>query len=73
MQLLTALHFPQLYQIQICEDLDDDVAASFSSLTLAHAPGGTTMLTGLVRDQAELHGLLSKICELNLTLLSVIT
>ncbi len=61
----------QLYQCRMREDLDD-LAAWFSPLTLAHAPNGVTTLTGPVRDQAELHGLLIKIRDLNLTLLSVI-
>jgi hypothetical protein len=65
-------HFPQIYQIQIREYLDDDVGEWFSPLTLAHAAEGATTLTGPMRDQAELHGLLSKIRDLNLTLLSVL-
>jgi hypothetical protein len=36
------------------------------------APEGATSLTGPVREQAELHGLLSDLHDLNLTLLFVI-
>jgi hypothetical protein len=72
MQPLTALHLPQIYQFRIREDLDDDFGAWFGPLSLAHEADGATTLTGPVRDQAELHGLLIKIRDLNLTLLSVI-
>jgi hypothetical protein len=72
MQTPTALSFPQRYQIQVREYLDNDFGGWFYPLTLAHTPDGITMLTGVVRDQAELHGLLIKIRDLNLTLLLVI-
>lgn len=66
-------HYPtQIYQFRIREDLDDDLMAWFSPLTLDHEPDGVTILTGPMRDQAELHGVLIKIRDLNLTLLSVI-
>lgn len=63
---------PMIYQFRIREALDDELAAWFSPLAITHEPTGETMLTGPVRDQAELHGLLIKIRDLNLTLLSVI-
>ncbi len=65
-------HATQIYQFRIREDLADDLGAWFSPLTIAHEPNGATTLTGPVRDQAALHGLLIKIRDLNLTLLSVI-
>ena len=65
-------HPTQIYQFRIREDLDDDLMAWFSPLTLDHEPDGGTILTGPMRDQAELHGVLIKIRDLNLTLLSVI-
>lgn len=34
---------------------------------------GNTVLVGLIRDQAELHGLLQRVSDLGLTLLSVNT
>jgi len=63
---------PQLYQIRVHEDLDDELVAWFSPLTVDHTPDGTTTLTVPVRDQAELHGLLIKIRDLNLTLIAII-
>ena len=63
----------QIYQIRVREELDDDLAAWFSPLTITRESNGVTTLTRPVRSQAELHGLLIKIRDLNLTLLSVIT
>jgi hypothetical protein len=63
---------PQPYQFRIREELDNDLAVWFSPLVIDHEPNGVTTLTGFIRDQAELHGMLIKIRDLNLTLLSVI-
>lgn len=63
---------PQLYQIRVHEELDEELVAWFSPLTVDHAPDGATTLTVPVRDQAELHGLLIKIRDLNLTLIALI-
>lgn len=62
----------QLYQIRVHEDQDDELVAWFSPLTVDHASDGATTLTVPVRDQAELHGLLIKIRDLNLTLIAII-
>ena len=43
---------------------------AFGGMTLARA-GGTTTLTGPVRDQSELQGLLQRVSDLGLTLLEV--
>ena len=63
---------PQTYEIRVHEDLDDDLAAWFCPLTVDHAPDGATMLTVPVRDQVELHGLLIKIRDLNLTIIAIV-
>ncbi len=68
----TRYHLSQIYQFRIREELDDESVTWFSPLTLAHEANGITVLTGPMRDQAELHGVLSKIRDLNLTLLTVI-
>jgi len=62
----------RIYEIRIHEDLDDELATWFNPLTVDHAPDGATTLTVPVRDQAELHGLLIKIRDLNLTLIAII-
>jgi hypothetical protein len=38
---------------------------------MTHEEDGTTSLAGVVADQAELHGLLTKVRDLGVTLLSV--
>ncbi|MCX6045937.1 MAG: hypothetical protein NT075_12550 [Chloroflexi bacterium] len=73
MQSSIAPQSTQTYQFRIREYLEDELMAWFSPLTIAHEPDDVTTLTGPVRDQAELHGLISKIRDLNLTLLSVIS
>ncbi|MBK8048194.1 MAG: hypothetical protein IPK16_14375 [Anaerolineales bacterium] len=66
------MQVPEIYQIRVREHLDEDEAAWFCPLALTHEADGVTTLTGPMRDQAELHGMLTRIRDLNLTLLSVI-
>jgi len=63
---------PQTYAVRVGEELDDDLVAWFSPLTADHTQGGMTTLLVHVRDQAELHGLLVKIRDLNLTLIEIV-
>jgi len=51
--------------------LDAQWSAWFDGLTVSHADPGLTVFTGVVRDQAALHGLLIKIRDLGLPLLAV--
>jgi hypothetical protein len=60
-----------IYQIQIKEQLDEQWADWFSPLVIQYDPDGKTTLTGPLRDQGELHGMLTKVRDLNLTLVSV--
>jgi hypothetical protein len=62
---------PTGYQLRVDGHLDHHWSFWFGDLTLAHEDDGTTSLTGPVSDQAELHGLLSKIRDLGVTLISV--
>ena len=62
---------PAGYQLRVAGHLDDHWSPWFGDLTLAHASDGTTSLTGVVSDQAQLHGLLTKIRDLGVTLISV--
>jgi hypothetical protein len=43
----------------------------FGGLTLTHTKDGQTVLAGPIADQAALHGLLGKMLDLNVTLISV--
>jgi hypothetical protein len=62
---------PEYYEIKIKGQLDQSWSDSFASLKLTHLEGDGTLLSGLLPDQAALHGLLERIRDLNLTLLSV--
>lgn len=60
-----------VYQIRIHGHLDETWINWFSPLAVANEANGEATLTGAVRDQAELHGLLDRVFDLNLTLLAV--
>jgi hypothetical protein len=62
---------PAGYQVRVDGHLDEHWSAWFGDLTLAHESDGTTSLSGAVSDQAELHGLLMKVRDLGLVLISV--
>jgi hypothetical protein len=59
------------YEIHIQGRLDDRWSSWLDDLDVAHPDDGTTVLRGPVADQAALHGLLHKIRDLGLPLLSV--
>jgi hypothetical protein len=62
---------PERYEIRITGLLDARWAAMFDGLALSHEADGTTLLTGLVTDQAALHGLLQRVRDLGVPLVSV--
>ena len=64
-------HHPAIYQLRVAGRLDQHWSAWFGGLTVTHEDDGSTSLTGAVTDQAELHGLLTKIRDLGVTLISV--
>ena len=59
------------YEIRLKGRLDDRWAAWFDGLSLTHESAGTTLIYGPVVDQAALHGLLTKVRDLGLPLISV--
>jgi len=61
---------PAQYRIKLKEHLDDKWSVWFEDMAIS-TRGEETILTGPVVDQAALHGLLIRIRDLNLTLLSV--
>ena len=61
-----------IYQIRIKGHVRREWADWFGGLTITLEDNGDTLLTGPVIDQAALHGLLRKVRDLGLPLLSVI-
>ncbi len=64
-------HEPGLYEIRIVGHLDSRWADWFGDLSFTHESDGTTILYGPVVDQAALHGLLRRVRDLGLPLVSV--
>lgn len=62
---------PTVYQIRIKGHLGSQWTDWFEGLTVTLEDDGDTLLTGPVIDQAALHGLLRKVRDLGLPLLSV--
>jgi len=60
-----------IYQIRIKGHLSPQWTDWFEGLTITLEEGGNTLLTGLVLDQAALHGVLKKVRDLGMPLLSV--
>ena len=62
---------PMVYQIRIKGHLSHQWTEWFDGLTITLEEDGNTLLTGTVVDQAALHGLLKKVRDLGIPLLSV--
>ena len=60
-----------VYQIRVKGLLDQRWSDWFAPLKIVNSPNGEAVLTGVIRDQAELQSLLDKVFNLNLTLLAV--
>ena len=63
---------PQMvYEIRIKGHLGQQWTAWFEGMTITHPDNGETLITGPIVDQAALHGLLRKVRDLGLPLISV--
>jgi hypothetical protein len=63
---------PMIYQIRIKGQLGRHWTDWFEGLTITLEDNGETLLTGSVVDQAALHGLIKKVRDLGMPLLSVV-
>ena len=61
-----------IYRIKVKGHLDRRWTEWFGGLTITLEEGGDTLLTGPVADQAALHGLLRKVRDLGIPLISAI-
>lgn len=59
------------YEIRLRGHLETRWAAWFDGMTLSHENDGSTLLSGPIVDQAALHGLLQKVRDTGLPLVSV--
>ncbi|MFA6576862.1 MAG: hypothetical protein WCS84_15680 [Nocardioides sp.] len=64
-------HNPSQYEIRLQGRLDERWTTWFDDMTISAEPGGVTLLCGEVADQAALHGLLARLRDLGLPLISV--
>lgn len=67
----TGSNQPPVYQVRIEGHLGQQWAEWFEGLTITLEDDGTSLLTGLMPDQAALHGLFKKIRDLGIVLVSV--
>jgi hypothetical protein len=64
-------HEATQYEIRLKGHLDSRWADWLGGMSLTHESDGTTVVVGLVADQAALHGLLQKLRDIGVTLISV--
>ena len=63
---------PMIYKIRLKGHLGRHWTDWFDGLTITLEDNGETLLTGPLADQAALHGLLKKVRDLGMPLLSVV-
>jgi hypothetical protein len=69
--MLTSVNSFDIYQIRVKGHLDSCRLRAFTDLTITYDAGGETVLTGPMPDQAALYGLLNRLRDLGIPLLSV--
>ena len=62
---------PEYYEINIKGHLDERWSEWFTGLKLTYLEGNVTLLSGTLPDQAAIYGVLERMRDLNLTLISV--
>jgi len=59
------------YEIRLTGHLDARWTTWFDGLTVSHLSDGTTVISGQIADQSALHGVLQRVRDLGVALLSV--
>ncbi|KRE25849.1 hypothetical protein [Agromyces sp. Soil535] len=67
----TGLDQPAWYEVRLKGHIDQQWGDWFEGMTSTTESDGTTVLSGPLIDQAALHGLLRKVGDLGMTLISV--
>lgn len=62
---------PAHYELRLNGHIDTDWAEWFEGLTSSTQADGTTLVSGLLADQAALHGLIRRVGDLGISLISV--
>ena len=62
---------PAIYRIQLQENLGPDWNEWFNGLAVTNEAQGGSLIEGMIADQAALHGLIRKVRDLGLTLVSI--
>ena len=70
MKTQRTMNAPELYEIRVAGHLSANWVARFEGLSIRHEPEGETVLSGKL-DQAAIHGVLMKIRDMGLNLISV--
>lgn len=61
----------QVYHIIVQGHLDSEWSEEFEGLLITHRSDGTSLLSGPLQDQSMVQGVLLKVCDLGLSLLSL--
>jgi hypothetical protein len=67
----TRIGRPKYYAIHISEQIPEQWSAWFEGLIITDLEDNGAILSGPVADQSALHGLLNKVRDLNLSLISI--
>jgi len=70
MKTQRSMNTPQLFEIRVVGHLSANWVAHFEGLSMRHEPEGDTVLSGSL-DQSALHGVLVRIRDLGLNLISI--
>ena len=65
-------HGPRTYEIRLAGHLDTRWATRLDVPSLSHESDGTTLMRSVAADQSALHGLLHRLRDLGLPLLSIV-